>query len=190
MACTEHSTKCHTVTQTNKSTEKKRRRNAATKSMDLLGLTFQSLDFRDSKSQEDDFHDLENQECEESSKQSKKKPWEKSEEDSTSCTKTENQHLNKQLRIISLNEVAWHDTANNCWVVIHDFVYDCTELLKNHPGGSDVILEYAGRDATLPFIGTGHSSMARQSLERYLIGELPLEERIFRVSNGVKVAGF
>ncbi|XP_060815644.1 uncharacterized protein LOC132906967 isoform X2 [Bombus pascuorum] len=168
----------------------RKRSNAATKSMDLLGLTFQSLDFRDSKPQEDDFLDLENQGCEESSKQSKKKPWEKSEEDLTSCTKTENQHLNKQLRIISLDEVAWHDTANNCWIVIHDFVYDCTELLKNHPGGSDVILEYAGRDATLAFIGTGHSSMARQSLERYLIGELPLEERIFRVSNGVKVAGF
>ncbi|XP_012237468.1 cytochrome b5 isoform X3 [Bombus impatiens] len=169
------------------------RSNAATKSMDLLGLTFQSLDFRDNKPQESDFLDLENQECEESSEQSNKKPWKKSKEDLSSCIETENQHPNQhpnqQLRMISLDEVAWHDTANNCWIVIHDFVYDCTELLKNHPGGSDVILEYAGRDATLPFIGTGHSSMARQSLERYLIGELPLEERIFRVSNGVKVAG-
>lgn len=96
----------------------------------------------------------------------------------------------KDLKTINLNEVAWHDTADSCWIVIHDFVYDCTDFLRNHPGGSDVILEYAGRDATLAFIGTGHSKAARSSMERYLIGELPPEERIFRVPNGLKVAGF
>ncbi|XP_076647619.1 cytochrome b5 isoform X2 [Halictus rubicundus] len=96
----------------------------------------------------------------------------------------------KNLKTINLDEVAWHDTADSCWIVIHDFVYDCTDFLNNHPGGSDVILEYAGRDATLAFIGTGHSKAARLSMERYLIGELPPEERIFRIPNGLKVAGF
>ncbi|XP_033334947.2 uncharacterized protein LOC117225475 isoform X1 [Megalopta genalis] len=96
----------------------------------------------------------------------------------------------ENLKTINLDEVAWHDTADSCWIVIHDFVYDCTDFLKNHPGGSDVILEYAGRDATLSFIGSGHSKAARLSLERYLIGELPPEERIFRVPDGLKIAGF
>lgn len=96
----------------------------------------------------------------------------------------------KTLATISLSEVAWHDTADNCWIAIQDFVYDCTEFLDSHPGGADVLLEYAGRDATLAFIGTGHSNAARRSLERYLIGELPPEERIFRVPDGVKVVGF
>lgn len=96
----------------------------------------------------------------------------------------------KELRTINMDEVAWHDTSDDCWVVVYDFVYDCTDFLRNHPGGSDVILEYAGRDATLAFIGTGHSRAARRSLGRYLIGELPPEERIFRVPDGVKVAGF
>lgn len=91
-------------------------------------------------------------------------------------------------RTINLNEVAWHDTIDSCWIVIRDFVYDCTDFLKSHPGGSDVILEYAGRDATLAFIGTGHSSAAIHSLKRYLIGELPVEERIFRVPNGLKIS--
>jgi cytochrome b involved in lipid metabolism len=95
-----------------------------------------------------------------------------------------------ELRTISLEEVAWHDTPDDCWLVIHDYVYDCTEFLKNHPGGQDVLLEYAGRDATLAFIGTGHSAVARTILDRYKIGELPPKERIFRTPDGVRVSEF
>lgn len=95
-----------------------------------------------------------------------------------------------ELRTINLAEVAWHDTPDDCWLVIYDYVYDCTEFLKSHPGGQDILVEYAGRDATLAFIGTGHSAAARATLERYKIGELPLKERIFRTPNGLKVSGF
>ncbi|CAL7935952.1 unnamed protein product [Xylocopa violacea] len=146
--------------------------------VDLLDRGFETLATRDIKPQQTGFLDLE-------------KPVEqprrvsKPEENNT----TDDVQL-KQLRTIALDEVAWHDTPDNCWVVVHDFVYDCTELLRSHPGGSDVILEYAGRDATLAFVGTGHSATARLSLERHLIGELPPEERIFRVPNGVKIFGF
>lgn len=145
--------------------------------MNLLSLAVRSLDLRDSALQQADFPDLKDN-VNEISKQSKEEPRISMEKES------------EELRTINLDEVAWHDTAGSCWIVIHDFVYDCTDFLKNHPGGSDVILEYAGRDATLAFIGTGHSRAARQILEKYLIGELPPEERIFRVPNGVKVAGF
>ncbi|XP_046746751.1 cytochrome b5 type B isoform X2 [Diprion similis] len=96
----------------------------------------------------------------------------------------------KELRIISLDEIAWHDTPDDCWFAIYDYVYDCTSFIRDHPGGDDVLLEYAGRDATLAFIGTGHSKFARKSLERYLIGELPHSERIFRIADGVKVFGY
>ncbi|XP_046622236.1 uncharacterized protein LOC124306100 isoform X1 [Neodiprion virginianus] len=96
----------------------------------------------------------------------------------------------KELRIISLDEIAWHDTPDDCWFAIYDYVYDCTSFIGDHPGGDDVLLEYAGRDATLAFIGAGHSKFARKSLERYLIGELPHSERIFRIADGVKVFGY
>lgn len=96
----------------------------------------------------------------------------------------------KKLRPISLDEVAWHDTIDDCWIVVYDYVYDCTDFVKNHPGGQDIILEYAGRDASLAFIGTGHSKVAKQILERYLIGELPISERIFRTPDGVKIVDF
>ncbi|KAE9398745.1 hypothetical protein BT96DRAFT_920627 [Gymnopus androsaceus JB14] len=48
----------------------------------------------------------------------------------------------------SLEEVANHKDASSCWVIIDKCVYDVTEFLPEHPGGSSIILKYAGRDAT------------------------------------------
>ncbi|KAJ6501902.1 FMN-dependent dehydrogenase-domain-containing protein [Mycena sanguinolenta] len=48
----------------------------------------------------------------------------------------------------SLDQVALHNKPTDCWVIIKDCVYDVTEFLQEHPGGSRVILQYAGRDAT------------------------------------------
>ncbi|PCH40489.1 hypothetical protein WOLCODRAFT_136908 [Wolfiporia cocos MD-104 SS10] len=51
-------------------------------------------------------------------------------------------------RTWTLQEVKQHNTSSSCWVVIKDKVYDVTEFLPEHPGGSKIILKYAGRDAT------------------------------------------
>ncbi|KAH9946806.1 FMN-dependent dehydrogenase-domain-containing protein [Amylocystis lapponica] len=51
-------------------------------------------------------------------------------------------------RVLSLQEVAEHNTSSSCWVIIKDKVYDVTEFLPEHPGGTRIILKYAGRDAT------------------------------------------
>lgn len=32
-------------------------------------------------------------------------------------------------RVIGLQEVSWHDTRNDCWIVIYDRVYDITDFL-------------------------------------------------------------
>ncbi|KAI9759127.1 MAG: hypothetical protein M4579_002574 [Chaenotheca gracillima] len=45
-------------------------------------------------------------------------------------------------------DVAKHNTAQSCWVILYDEVYDVTEFLPSHPGGTKIILRYAGRDAT------------------------------------------
>ncbi|XP_020277726.1 cytochrome b5 isoform X2 [Pseudomyrmex gracilis] len=143
--------------------------------MDLLSLGFRSINL-DSflRIESDDVSDMDDSKARE--RKQKRIPSRKDSRD--------------ELRAITLDEVAWHDSLDDCWLVIHDYVYDCTEFIRSHPGGQDVLLEYAGRDATLAFIGTGHSAVARTALEQYKIGELPLEERIFRVPNGVKVLGF
>lgn len=161
-----------------------RSRKITSRSMDLLSVSFRSM--ADLEPEQEEFLELEGRSIVEKVEPSEKSRLISGDEDS-SVDDGEKNSL-KDLRTINLNEVAWHDTVDSCWIVIRDFVYDCTDFLKSHPGGSDVILEYAGRDATLAFIGTGHSSAAIHSLKRYLIGELPVEERIFRVPNGLKIS--
>lgn len=92
-----------------------------------------------------------------------------------------------RLKLISMEQVSWHDRQDDCWIIICDYVYDCTEFIKKHPGGADVLLEYAGRDATLAFVGTGHSETAKQMLSRYIIGELPVNEKIFQRVGGIRI---
>ncbi|PBP28276.1 L-lactate ferricytochrome c oxidoreductase [Diplocarpon rosae] len=45
-------------------------------------------------------------------------------------------------------EVAKHNTPESCWVTLYGNVWDVTEFLPSHPGGSKIILKLAGRDAT------------------------------------------
>ncbi|KAK3391063.1 FMN-dependent dehydrogenase-domain-containing protein [Podospora didyma] len=48
-------------------------------------------------------------------------------------------------------EVAKHNNAKDCWVIVHGRAYDVTEFLPEHPGGQKIILKYAGKDATEEF---------------------------------------
>ncbi|EFZ04057.2 FMN-dependent dehydrogenase [Metarhizium robertsii] len=49
------------------------------------------------------------------------------------------------------NDIAQHNNADSCWVIIHGKAYDVTDFLPEHPGGSKIILKYAGKDATEEF---------------------------------------
>ncbi|TFK57135.1 hypothetical protein OE88DRAFT_1730547 [Heliocybe sulcata] len=51
----------------------------------------------------------------------------------------------------TLSQVAEHNSQKSCWVIINNKVYDVTEFLPEHPGGSKIILKYAGRDATAAY---------------------------------------
>lgn len=48
-------------------------------------------------------------------------------------------------------EVANHNKKEDCWCIIKNVVLDLTPFLKDHPGGEDSILNFAGKDATESF---------------------------------------
>nr|AGN29614.1 cytochrome b5-like protein [Acartia pacifica] len=82
------------------------------------------------------------------------------------------------LEIVSLAEVGQHCTYDDAWMVIYDKVYDVTDYMVLHPGGEEVMLEYAGYDATIALRGVAHSRAAFRALDRYCVGILPADERL------------
>lgn len=52
------------------------------------------------------------------------------------------------LPTIPIADVASHNTSKSCFVTIGDEVYDVTSFLDDHPGGSDLILDYGGKDVS------------------------------------------
>ncbi len=52
------------------------------------------------------------------------------------------------MRKITMQEVERHNTPDDCWVVINGEVYDLSFFHKEHPGGSKVITNNAGKDVS------------------------------------------
>jgi len=69
-----------------------------------------------------------------------------------------------------------HNTSDDCWLVIHKKVYDVSSYLSSHPGGAEIILSCAGKDATREFDDIGHSKSAIRTLAKYEIGVCPVSE--------------
>ena len=82
--------------------------------------------------------------------------------------------------IYQMEEVANHDSIDDCWLAIDNSVYDVTEFISIHPGGADKIIPLCGQDATTAFktqadSGDSHSQSAINIREGYLIGKLESE---------------
>ncbi|KAF4317184.1 hypothetical protein JM18_008594 [Phytophthora kernoviae] len=80
------------------------------------------------------------------------------------------------LKEFTMEDVAPHNTAEDCWMVIRDEgirkVYDVTAFLDDHPGGPEIMVDVAGQDATDEFEDIGHSNDARAQLKEYEIGKI------------------
>ncbi|KAL8425248.1 hypothetical protein Efla_002314 [Eimeria flavescens] len=55
------------------------------------------------------------------------------------------------LRPISPEELAQHTARSDCWVALEGVVYDISNYLRFHPGGSSILLSVAGREAGIEF---------------------------------------
>lgn len=71
--------------------------------------------------------------------------------------------------MLTMDELANHNSAEDCWLLIDGNVYDVTEFIVSHPGG-EAILKGCGIDATELF--SQHSEEANNMLGAYLLGPL------------------
>ena len=97
----------------------------------------------------------------------------------SSDSQAENQSQTKaeEVKTYSTDEVAQHNSKDDCWLILDGKVYDVTKFIPAHPGGK-AILEGCGKDATTLFetrpMGSesSHSARARAIREKYYIGDL------------------
>ena len=77
---------------------------------------------------------------------------------------------------ITATQVATHNNASDCWLIISGSVYDVTNFLAMHSGGPGQIIPYCGQDATVAFDTKGgrgsHSQNAVNILSQYYVGTL------------------
>jgi len=89
--------------------------------------------------------------------------------------------MSQTLPLYSKLQLASHNKENDVWVSLYNRkIYNVTDFVDEHPGGGDLILEYAGKDITdilSDEISHTHSETTYEILdENYLIGYLANEE--------------
>ncbi|KAJ7275026.1 oxidoreductase, partial [Mycena rebaudengoi] len=93
--------------------------------------------------------------------------------------------MSKRVRIYTAEDVASHSTLANCWISRRGKVYNVSKFVNDHPGGDDILLQYAGKDVAAAMAGTDgevheHSDAAYDMLAEYQIGKLGTEESMLR----------
>lgn len=64
----------------------------------------------------------------------------------------------------TMSDVAMHSTASSCWTIVNGSVYDVTNWINKHPGGSRAIMGMCGKDASSAF-DNQHGGQARPESE-------------------------
>ncbi|EAS33115.3 cytochrome b2 [Coccidioides immitis RS] len=69
-----------------------------------------------------------------------------------------------KVQLVSSQEIAAHSSFSDCWIVVDNEVWDVTSFVSKHPGGSAIILKYAGRDATKAYSEVHAPNILRDNL--------------------------
>jgi cytochrome b involved in lipid metabolism len=80
--------------------------------------------------------------------------------------------------VLSMQEIAKHNSAADCWMIDNNKVYDVTSAISAHPGGPGAITPYCGKDGTGAFQtkdrapARNHSGQAYSWLDSLYIGNV------------------
>ncbi|EAW06765.1 acyl-CoA dehydrogenase family protein [Aspergillus clavatus NRRL 1] len=73
-------------------------------------------------------------------------------------------------------EVAQHNTEDSLWCIIDHRVYDLTDFIDAHPGGSVVLAQVAGQDATTDFYNLHRQEVLEKYRDQLCIGTIKGEK--------------
>ncbi|KAF2475974.1 cytochrome b2 [Lindgomyces ingoldianus] len=74
---------------------------------------------------------------------------------------------------LTVDDLRSHNSPSDCWIAISSKIWDVTEFLNDHPGGPEVILQYAGLDATSAYNSIHAPGMLEETLSTdKFIGDL------------------
>jgi len=78
--------------------------------------------------------------------------------------------------VLTAEEVVRHNSVSDCWMIIQNKVYNVTSYVNLHPGNSETITPYCGKEATTAFEtkdkNKPHSQEAWNLLNDYYVGDL------------------
>lgn len=77
--------------------------------------------------------------------------------------------MSRNLQLLASSEVSKHNTIKDAWITLYNRkIYDVTNFIEEHPGGSDILLPYLGKDCTeimADSISHEHSESAYEMLD-------------------------
>jgi len=79
--------------------------------------------------------------------------------------------LEASTRQVTFSELGEHNTPDDCWVAIHDIVYDLTDFADEHPAGPMSIHVLAGTNGTDAFAAV-HNAGILDDFDELRIGVL------------------
>ncbi|KAK2680341.1 Cytochrome b5-like heme/steroid binding domain [Fusarium oxysporum f. sp. vasinfectum] len=67
-------------------------------------------------------------------------------------------------RKVSVAETRQHGIQEDVWIVVNGEVFDMTQFAPEHPGGQEIIYQYAGQDASTSYNEIHSPSLIKKSL--------------------------
>lgn len=72
----------------------------------------------------------------------------------------------------TIEDVAKHSTSSDAWIIVDGAVLDVSSFAKMHPGGTQILLEFAGQDCTEVFYSLHRQDILFKYMPRLMVGTL------------------